>query len=108
MGEPGGVEIIDVQGCYYHTNYCYKGISYEQLIKVVPVLKDCKIGLTGHQAPEGWVAVNLGMGNHLTIKADYYDRFEEETRNRHIEEASKLYQQWSGIVLKLLGKECED
>ena len=57
MGEPGGVEIIDVQGCYYHTNYCYKGISYEQLIEVVPVLKDCKIGLTGHQAPEGWVAV---------------------------------------------------
>ena len=108
MGEPGGVEILDVQGCCYHTNYCWKGISYEQLCEVVPVLKESKISIVGHQVPEGWVAVYLGMGNHLTIKADYYSQFEEETRNRHIEEASQLYQQWFGIMLKLLGKGDED
>ncbi len=99
MGEPGGVEIIDAQGWFYHTNYCYGDISYEQLLEVVPVLKDCKIGIAGQQVPEGWKAVYLGFGNHLTIKADYYDKFEKETRNRHIEEAGMLYQQWSEIVL---------
>ena len=99
MGEPGGVEIIDAQGWFYHTNYCYGDISYEQLLEVVPVLKDCKIGIAGHHVPEGWKAVYLGFGNHLTIKADYYDKFEEEARKRHIEEAGMLYQQWSEIVL---------
>ena len=87
---------------YYHTNYCYNGVSYDQLMEIVPVLKVCKIGVVNHLAPEGWKAIYLGFGNHLTIKADYYDKFEEETRNRHIEEAVELYQQWSGIVLKCI------
>ena len=102
MGDPGGVEIIDAQGWFYHTNYCYNGVSYDQLTEIVPILKDCKIGIVGQQVPEGWKAVYLGFGNHLIIKADYYDKFEEETRNRHIEEAVELYQQWSGIVLKCI------
>lgn len=102
MGDPGGVEIIDAQGQYYHTNYCYNGVSYDQLMEIVPVLKVCKIGIVNHQTPEGWKAIYLGFGNHLTIKADYYDKFEEESRNRHIEEAVELYQQWSGIVLKCI------
>ena len=104
MGEPGGIEIIDEQGRFYHTNYCWEGISYEHLCEVVPALKGCKFEVLGHQAPQGWEAVYLGMGNHLTIKADYYHQFKEETHNRHIEKASQLYQQWVEIVLKLLGK----
>lgn len=108
MGEPGGVEIIDAEGWFYHTNYCYNGISYEQLMEVVPVLKDCKIGIAGHQVPEGWKAVYLGFGNHLTIKAEYYNQFDEEVRKRHIKEASELYQQWDEIVLKMLCKNDEN
>ena len=104
MGEPGGVEIIDAQGWFYHTNYCYNGVSYDQLTEIVPVLKDCKIGIVGQQVPEGWNAFYLGFGNHLFIKAEYYNQFEEEVRNRHIEEGSELYQQWYGIVMKMLGK----
>lgn len=104
MGEPGGIEIIDEQGRFYHTNYCWEGISYEHLCEVVPALKGCKFEVLGHQAPEGWEAVYLGMGNHLTIKAEYYNQFKEETQNRHIEKASQLYQQWFEVVLKLLGK----
>lgn len=26
MGEPGGVEIIDTKGRFYHTNYCLDGL----------------------------------------------------------------------------------
>ena len=54
--------------------------------------------------PKGWKAVYLGFGNHLVIKAEYYDQFEKEASNRHIEEAVELYQQWYGIVMKILGK----
>ena len=104
MGEPGGIEIIDEQGRFYHTNYCWEGISYEHLCEVVPALKDCKFEVFGHQAPEGWEAVYLGMGNHLTIKADYYNQFKEETLNRHIKDECEMYLQWIGIVLKLLDK----
>jgi len=58
--------------------------------------------------PEGWKTVYLGFGNHLVIKADYFGQFEEEARNRHIEEAVELYQQWYGIVMKVLGKSDEN
>jgi hypothetical protein len=101
MGEPGGVEIIDAQGWFYHTNYCYRGVSYDQLKEIVPILKDCKIGIAGQQEPEGWKAAYLGFGNHLFIKAEYYNQFDEEVRKRHIEEAVELYQQWYGIVMNL-------
>ena len=108
MGEPGGVEIIDAQGCFYHTNYCNGDISYEQLLEIVPVLKDCKIETFDHQVPEGWKAVYLGFGNHLTIKADYHEQFEKEVHNRHIKRDGELYQQWVEIVLKILKQSDEN
>lgn len=108
MGEPGGVEIIDSQGWFYHTNYCYGDISYEQLLEIVPVLKDFKIETFDHQVPEGWKAVYLGFGNHLTIKAEYYNQFEEEVHNRHIKRDGELYQQWVEIVLKILKQSDEN
>ena len=37
----------------------------------------------------------------LSSKADYYEQFEKEASNRHIEEAVELYQQWYGIVMNL-------
>ena len=58
--------------------------------------------------PEGWKAVYLGFCNHLVVKADYYEQFEKEASNRHIEEAVELYQQWYGIVMKVLGKSDEN
>ena len=42
------------------------------------------------------------------VKADYFGQFEKEARNRHIEEAVELYQQWYGIVMKVLGKSDEN
>lgn len=108
MGEPGGVEIIDSQGWFYHTNYCYGDISYEQLLEIVPVLKDFKIETFDHQVPEGWKAVYWGFGNHLTIKAEYYNQFEEEVHNRHIKGEGELYQQWVEIVLKILKQSDEN
>lgn len=104
MGEPGGIKIIDVQGQFYHTNYCREVISFEHLREIVPALKECKFGIRDHDAPEGWTAIYLGMGNHLTVKTDFYSQFEEEARNRGIGDSGELYQQWSEIVLKLLGK----
>lgn len=104
MGEPGGIKIIDAQGKFYHTNYCREVICYEHLLEIVPALEDCKIGIRGHEAPDGWTAVYLGMGNHLTVKTDYYSQFEEEVHNRRIGDLGELYQQWVEIVLKLLGK----
>ena len=58
--------------------------------------------------PEGWKAVYLGFGNHLVVKADYYEQFEKEVHNRHIKGEGELYQQWYGIVMKVLGKSDEN
>lgn len=77
-------------------------------MEVVPVLKDCKFDIVGHEVPDGWGAVYLGMGNHLTVKADFYSQFDEEVRDRHIRKPGELYQQWSDIILKLLGKSDEN
>ena len=104
MGEPGGVLIVDVTGQVYHTNYCYGGIDYNHLLEIVPILKGCEFGVFDHQTPEGWSPVYLGFGNHLTIKADYYSQFKEDVDNKHFENTGQLYQQWLGMVMKLLGK----
>ena len=104
MGVPGDVVIVDSDGWFYHTNYCDEALSYDHLLEVVPVLKDCEIGVSGHKAPEGWVPVYMGMGNHLTIRADYYGRFEEEVNKRRIKTPADLYMQWFEIMLQLFGK----
>ena len=41
------------------------------------------------------------LATFFFVKAEYYNQFEEEARNRHIEEAVELYQQWYGIVMNL-------
>ena len=107
MGEHGGVVIVDVMGQVYHTNYCQGNIDCDHLLEVVPILKDCKFNIFGHQTPEGWFPVYLGFGNHLTIKADYYSQFKEDVNNKHFENTGELYQQWLGMVMKLLGKNDE-
>jgi hypothetical protein len=104
MGVPGGVEIIDSDGWLYQTNWCDGDLSLDHLLEVVPVLKDCKIGVSGHRAPEGWAPVYLGAGNHLTVRADYYGRFEEEVNKRRIKTPADMYVQWLEIMLQLFDK----
>ena len=104
IGEPGGVLIVDAMGQVYHANYCYDNLDFDHLLEVVSAVKDCKFGILDHQTPEGWAPVQLGFGNHLTIRTEYHSQFEEETNNRHIKSPGQLYQQWIGMVLKLLGK----
>lgn len=104
MGAPGTVEIIDSDGWLYHTNYCNGDLNFDHLLEVVPVLKECKINVFGHQTPEGWGAHYLGAGNHLTIRADYYSRFEEEVNKRRIITSADLYMQWLEIMLQLFDK----
>ena len=104
MGMPGAVEIIDSDGWLYYTNYCDGNLSFDHLLEVVPVLKDCKINVSGHQTPEGWGAFYLGAGNHLTVRADYCGRFEEKVNKRRIKTPSKLYLQWLEIMQELLDK----
>ena len=102
MGIPGHVIIFDSEGWVYHTNYCDGDISFKHLLEVVPVLKDSKIGVSGHETPEGWIPFYLGAGNHLTVRSDYSVRFEEEMGKRHIETPSNLYLQWQEIMQQLL------
>ena len=104
MGAPGTVKIIDSDGWLYHTNYCDGDLSFDHLLEVVPVLKVCRINVSRHLTPEGWRARYLGAGNHLTIRADYYGRFEEEVNKRGIKTPVDLYMQWLEIMLQLFDK----
>lgn len=105
MGEPGGIVIIDTGGNVYHTNYCRNNVICEHLDEIIPILKECKFGIFSHTVPEGWHPEDLGFGNHLTIKGIYKDTFCKEWEERQSNTENILFQEWSGVMMMVLGKE---
>ena len=108
MGEGGGIRIVDSKGQKYHTNYCRDNTIYEHLYEIIPVLKDCEIGMFHHTAPDDWTPKYMGFGNYLTIKTVYKEKFDEECKQRNFESEydtnGDLYNQWIEIILKILEK----
>ena len=66
------------------------------------MLKDCRFGIFNHTAPDNWIPIYLGFGNHLTIKSIYKEKFDEEYKLRNIKSYGDLYQQWIEIMLNIL------
>ena len=104
MGEPGCITWFLGDGSQFHGNYCFGDIDLAKLEKAFPVLGKCSFGLFGHdsQVPEGWKYVNLGMGNHLIVKEDYYAEFEAATKD--YEDPVEYYQNWQRIAKEILRK----
>lgn len=101
MGEPGGIVLLTENRKVYHANYCFGDLTTETMEKAFPVLKKCRFGLFGKDSvvPEGWVYVDLGMGNHLIVRADYYEKFSLLTEE--YKEPVEFYQHWLEIALSI-------
>ncbi len=94
MGEPGGIVFLTEDGKVYHANCCFGDLTKETMEKAFPVLAGCEFGLFGFESkvPDGWIYVNLGMGNHLIVRMDYFRMFESLTRE--YKTPGELYQHW--------------
>lgn len=107
MGEPGGVVWVKSSGESFHCNYCYGDITRADLMLAFEPLKNCCFGIfgMGTVVPDGWVYVNLGMGNHLLVAASVHDEFKELTKD--IKRASEIYGRWYDAALTITKKEKE-
>lgn len=104
MGEPGGVIWVTNKGEAFHCNYCYGDISREDLLNAFEPLQKSFFGMfgKGSMAPEGWIHVYLGMGNHLLVSESIYDEFKEETKD--VSCISEMYCRWYEAALKIIRK----
>lgn len=102
MGEPGGIVFVTEDGSVYHANYCYGDLKWETLQHAFPTIDDCHFGLfgIGSEVPEGWMYVNLGMGNHLIVRQDRYDDF--APRIAGYKSLGEVYQNWLKQALTVL------
>lgn len=101
MGSPGEVEIVTRDGKWHTTNYAFGTIYWIQLLEVIPMLGECEFGfLEPDKCPEDWRPYNLGAGNHLLIKADISEKFDELVSD--VKYPSQLYRRWPFAVNEIL------
>lgn len=106
MGERGGIYIIDKDGQVYHANYWYGDncIERKHIKCIIPVFTDLEFGLGCETNNDNWTSVYLGFGNSLLIIKEISDGFNKEIKKVDYDDSGALFQQWPGIVLKLLDK----
>ena len=107
MGEPGGIDFITEQGKIYHANYCYGDLERKTIQNAFPIINECRFGLfgMGSEVPKGWQYVSLGMGNHLIVRDDYYDKFASVIA--HYKSPGEIYQNWIEQALKIWNHDLE-
>lgn len=105
MGSPGGVEIVTRDGKWYTTNYAFGTMYWNQLLEVIPMLGEVEFGFhEPDKCPDGWRPYDLGMGNHLFIKADISEQFEALVSD--VKSPSQLYRRWPFAVNEILTMKC--
>lgn len=94
MGEPGGIVFLTEDGTVYHANYCFGDLKWETIQHAFPIIDRCRFGMFGidSEVPDGWVYVNLGMGNHLIVRQDRYAGFEPLISK--CKSPGEIYQRW--------------
>ena len=94
MGEPGGIVLLTEDGTVYHANYCFGDLKWETVQLAYPVIDQCRFGMFGidSEVPDGWVYVNLGMGNHLIVRQDRYNEFAPLISD--CKSPGEIYQRW--------------
>ncbi len=103
MGEPCGIEIVcknDNDIKLFHTNY--SDFDNKKLYSKFPTLETLKCGAFGivTGVNNGYVHVDLGVGNHLFVKEEIKDIFNKEIEE--IQENHILYGNWLRIGLNIL------
>lgn len=108
MGERGGIYIVDRDRQIYHANYVVGDccIESEHIKDIIPIFEELSFGLLGCETMnENWTAIDLGFGNSLLIIKEFSEDFNREVIAGNYQGFGVLFQNWPGIVLRILGKE---
>jgi len=91
--------------------YCLNTMTEnnDDLCAVFPPLKTFNCGIFGMASgiQDGWNHVDLGMGNHLLVRDDYYTQFAYEEEQLHAKHRGEVYASWRGIAQILLSRKDE-
>lgn len=76
MGNPGGILFYVKSGELYYMNYMYTDVDIKKVEKLFPTLAECDFGMSEIESnvPVGWKYVYMGMGNHLIMREEVFDR----------------------------------
>ena len=100
MGCPGEIIMMNREGETFSLNYCYEPWQAEQIYEICPKLEECDIELLGYDtAPEGWMPINLGMGNHLFVENEIGEVFYKQITGLY---PGQVYQMWQDSLKEIL------
>lgn len=105
MGCPGEVLIATKKDDFVKW-YCLNTmtIPHKDLLTIYPPLETFDCGIFGMASgiQDGWNHVDLGFGNHLLVRDDYYDAFNSTISELHAKNIGEIYANWRGIAYLLL------
>lgn len=78
--------------------------EHEKLLRIFPPLETFDCGIFGKASgiQEGWNHVDLGFGNHLLVRDDYFEPFQDAVTELKPEHVGVIYSNWRGIAQLLL------
>ena len=101
MGDPNGIEIVLKDMSLYYFNLGYTDINVGKFFEDNPVLKSikCSIGQIT-QIDDNWKWFNMGFGNYLIIRKEYYEKYNNILLEKIGKEygAGQLYNSWYKIL----------
>jgi len=78
MGEPNRFQAVDKEYQLYHSNFGDGLVSAKDLKEKFPVLVEFKCGFEDvDKLDQGWKWFNLGVGNYLLVRNEYYEDFKK-------------------------------
>lgn len=101
MGNPNGIEIVLKDMSHYYFNLGYTDINVGEFFENNPVFKSikCSIGQIT-QIDDNWKWFDMGFGNYLIIRKEYYEKYNkillEKIGERY--SAGGLYNSWYNIL----------
>lgn len=101
-GSPGSKIIVDSKGRIYDMRTYDSHPSEEQYLSMFPVFRDYHPVLDEAQKlykSPGWIEKYMGVGNHLFIRDDYFEKFTTADRSTS---KGELYMSWLNTILSIL------
>lgn len=105
MGEPNALLVVDENMKLYHSNFAFGNFKSEELKEKFPVIG-------GFACPPdkinelnlGWKWFNLGGGNALLVRDQYYEHFKNRIESELGKDYKKgeLYQRWYELLQKVV------
>jgi hypothetical protein len=89
----------------YESNFVDGKVSYKELVKKFPLLKGFNCGCEEiNNLDLGWKWFNLGAGNYLLIREEYYEHYKTRIEADLGKDYKKgeLYQRWFNILQKVV------